>query len=136
MMFYKIIKNNLVVDVNNSFFCVLEKHHNIVQCKPEDAQLIQSSNGQTFYTTEWLRPLPSRVEYETVRAVVISEEEYLKLKEELKVQEVKIIEEVVTPQQEEVQQEEVHEEESIMTAAEMRNRILELETLIKQLLNK
>lgn len=136
MMFYKIIKNNLVVDVNNSFFCVLEKHRNIVQCKPEDAQLIQSSNEQTFYTTEWLQPLPPRVEYETVRAVVISEEEYLKLKEELKVQEVKIIEEVVTPQQEEVQQEEVYEEESIMTTVEMRNRILELETLIKQLLNK
>ena len=88
MFYYKIIKNNAVVDVNNTFFRYTKKHKNIVKCDSTYAQLIQSSDEKNFYTAGWLCPLPEGVGVEKVEAVIISEEEYNYLKEQLNIGEV------------------------------------------------
>ena len=87
MFYYKMIKNNTVVDVNNIFFRYTKKHKNIIKCESTYAQLIQSSDGKNFYTTSWLCPTPEGVHPEYIEAVIISEEEYNSLKEQLSTQE-------------------------------------------------
>ena len=121
---------------NNTFFCYLKKHKNIVKCDLKCAQLIQSSDGNNFYTTEWLCLLPEWANHERVQAELISEEEYLQLKEQLQVQEVVEIPE--TKSEVIINEEEIVEmpQEQPMSAVEMRKRIIELENLVKQLLNK
>ena len=136
MLYYKIIKDNSVVDVNNKFFRILKKHRNIVESESKYAQLIQSSDGKELYTAKWLCPLPEWAVYEKVEAIIISEEEYLQLKEQLQVQEVVEIPE--TKSEIIINEEEIVEmpQELPMSAVEMRKRIIELENLVKQLLNK
>lgn len=85
MSYYKILKNNAVVDVNNTYFRYQRKRMNIIHCSAEDAELIQSSDRKNFYTTGWLKPLPQEVHAEWVEAVLINKEEYDKLKEQLEI---------------------------------------------------
>lgn len=89
MTYYKIIKDDKIIDVNNQFFKFLKKHLIAVSCDPNVAEAIRSSDGK-FYTTNWLKPLPSEVQLETVKAVVILEEEYNLLKNRLSIEEVVI----------------------------------------------
>lgn len=87
MTYYKIVKNNLIIDVNSMFFRYQRKRMNLVPCDENKAELVQSSDGKTFYTTEWLKPLPEGVHHEFVDVIPISKEEYLKLREELQLNE-------------------------------------------------
>lgn len=137
MFYYKIIKDGIVIDVNNTFFRYQKKHKNIVSCGSRYAQLVQTSDGKDFYTTEWLMPLPEGVEHEHADIVIIPEEEYNELKAKLALdepirfeepREAAFVEEEVAPV--------IENSAEPMTATEMRKRILELETLVKQLLNK
>ena len=84
MSYYKILKNNAVVDVNNTYFRYQRKRMNIINCSAEDAELIQSSDRKNFYTTGWLKPLPQGVHAEWVEALLVNKEEYDRLKEQLK----------------------------------------------------
>lgn len=135
MNYYKIIKNNLIIDVNDVFLCYLQKHKKIVKCDLKCAQLIQSSDEKTFYTADWLCPLPKWASHEKVQAELISEEEYLQLKEQLQLDKT-----IAVPvlKQEDIEEGEVEElpVEELMSANEMRRKILELENIIKQLLIK
>ena len=88
MTFYKIVKNEKIIDVNNQFFKFLRKHLNLISCSPNTAEVVSSSDGQKFYTAEWLKPLPEGVDIEMVKVFIISEEEYNSLKEQLAVSEV------------------------------------------------
>jgi hypothetical protein len=132
MTYYKIIKDGMVVDVNNKFFRYQKKYMNIIQCDPKYAELIQSSDGKTFYGTGWLRPLPQGVSHSFIDAVLISEEEYLQLKEQLAQVEA-IMEPVVeeTP----IEREEVQEipQETLLTISALYNKIKSLEEEIKNL---
>ena len=85
MSYYKILKNNAVVDVNSTYFRYQRKRMNIINCSAEDAELIQSSDRKNFYTTGWLKPLPQGVQAEWVEAVLINKEEYDRLKEQLEI---------------------------------------------------
>ena len=80
-MYYKIIKDNKIVDVNNQFF-----HHRKrgpISDSPEKANLIRLSSGE-FCRAPWTAPLPEEADYyPLVNAVLIDEDEYLKLREEL-----------------------------------------------------
>lgn len=87
MTFYKIIQDNKVIDVNNKFFRYQKKYFNIISSSPENAQLIQSSDGKEFYSTGWLKPLPEGISKKVVDAYIISEEEYNELNQQLQVSE-------------------------------------------------
>lgn len=140
MIYYKIIKNNTIIDVNNELFCYLPKHKNIISCDKQMAQLIRTSDEKTFYTTEWLLPLPEWAPYyEKVEAIIISKQEYLQLKKDLEVQEIIEIKEDSKEEPEiTIIKEETIEtpQEQPMSATEMRKRIIELENLVKQLLKQ
>ena len=134
MFYYKIIKDGVVVDVNNTFFRYQVRHKNIVECSSQSAQLVQSSDGKNFYHAEWLLPLPEGVDHEIAHVVIIDESEYAALKDSLKLNEtIKVAEpiEAATVEEEVVTEQPV---ETVMSAAEMRKRILELEALVQKLL--
>lgn len=106
MTYYKIVKNNEVIDVNNKFFRFLKKRLIPISCTPNDAQVIQSSDGQKYYTAGWMKPVPTQLNVELVKVFIISEEEYNSLKEQLQINEV-----VIT--------EPVQEEEEVTTTTEI-----------------
>lgn len=137
-VFYKIYNEDMVVDVNHLFFFYEEKYGRIIECPFKHAQLISDSKGTKFYTTDWLCPLDVHVPGVTsVKAAKISEEEYKKLYEELQLG--KTIVEVEEPIEAATLNDEnvsTPETEKVMTVSEMRNKINELEEIIKTLLSK
>lgn len=115
MVYYKILKNNQVIDVNYKFFRYQRKHMNLVHCEEGMGELIQSSDGKNFYMTEWTRPLPVGVHHEWIKAVIISEEEYNSLKEQLELNEVVV---------------EVAQEETPVAASESVEQPVEVEQVV------
>lgn len=83
MTYYKIIDNGQIIDVNNEFFRFQKTHLNAVRCEPERAEAVRSSDGEVFYTDNWLKPLPKRVSIKHAEVYLITEEEYNSLKEQL-----------------------------------------------------
>lgn len=136
MFYYKIIKDGIVIDVNNAFFRYQKKHRNIVECGSKNAQLIQSSDGKNFYTAEWLMPLPEGVEHEVVEVVTIDQQEFAALKDSLALKETIRVPEASVAAEPELMVAPEEKTETVMSATEMRKRILELETLVQKLLDK
>lgn len=132
MVYYKILKNNQVIDVNDKFFRYQRKHMNIVHCDENMAELIQSSDGNNFYMTEWTRPLPKGVHYDWVKAVIISEEEYNSLKEQLELKEAIVVEPVVEPISNEVI-EQPREIEKVVNIRDLYEEIRQLKEELKSL---
>jgi hypothetical protein len=83
MTYYKIIKDGLIIDVNYKFFRYQQKHMNIIRSDEKYAELVQTSDGSTFYRAEWLRPLPKNVHHDVAEVVIINEQEYVDLKQQL-----------------------------------------------------
>jgi hypothetical protein len=52
MTFYKIIKDNKVIDVNNKFFRFLKKRLIPISCDSNDAEVVISSDGNKYYTAD------------------------------------------------------------------------------------
>jgi hypothetical protein len=80
-MFYKIIKDDKVIDVLSSlvFLRYQKKHDRMIFCDISEAQAILSSDGNTIWHEESLYDIPvSR--YDTVRVEEIDEYEYKQLK--------------------------------------------------------
>ena len=136
MSYYKIIKNGEIIDVNNLYFRYQSKRMNLINCEQESAQLIQSSDEKSFYRTGWLKPLPKGIEHEWVEAILISKEEYDKLKEELKLYS------VVVPAEEEIISENKEEsvtildekpQEKIVNIRELYEEIRQLKEELKSL---
>lgn len=86
--YYKIIKNGLIVDVNQDFYKLSKKNLIPIECNPAEAQLIRASySGDEFYRAPWTGPLPvgvRRIVYPMVDAIEISEKEFLELSAALK----------------------------------------------------
>ena len=80
-MFYKIIKDNKVIDVLSKLIYLKyqPKHERMVLCTEEEAQAILSSDQNMIWHEETLNKLPIEG-YETVKAVRIDEHEYKQLK--------------------------------------------------------
>lgn len=52
MKYYKIIKNNTIIDVNNIFLCLSKKHPNVlIPCDIRYTQYLQSSDCEQLYRT-------------------------------------------------------------------------------------
>lgn len=98
MTFYKIIKDNKVIDVNNKFFKFLKKRLIPISCDSNDAEVVISSDGNKYYTADWMKPAPAQLNVELVKVFIISEEEYNSLKEQLQLNETIVVE----PVQEEI----------------------------------
>ena len=82
-MFYKVIKNDRVIDVlPNLLYVKYQKKHNMmVSCNQSDAQGIVSSDGRHIWHVEWLYRFPEEVKgYDTVILEPIEEYEYKQLK--------------------------------------------------------
>lgn len=133
MSFYKIIKDGQVIDVNNKFFKVLRKHLTPIACEVKDAELIQSSSGE-FYKTSWTNKLPDKLQVEQVIAVLISEEEYNSLKEQLGLDKIVVVEKPITYN---IEQEEVIQEpkrvEKVINIKDLYEEIRQLKEELKSL---
>lgn len=134
-MFYKIIKNNTVIDVNNVFLHENPKNHILTETTYEHVHFIVSSNGQNLYKTKWCGGIENSVYHvETIQAELINEAEFLTLKEQLMNT---VIEYTETKNNVvEIVNNEVKDEVKVLDTIEMKRRILELEELVKELLNK
>ena len=80
-MYYKVIKNNKVIDVlNHLAFVKYHKKHNImIACDESEAQAIISSDGTYIWHAVGLYNIPTDG-YDTVDLVEIDEYEYKQLK--------------------------------------------------------
>lgn len=80
-MFYKVIKNNKVIDVLDNLIYLKwqDKHKIMVLSSEDDAQAILSSDGNTVWHEETLHKVPV-TGYETVCIEPIEESEYRQLK--------------------------------------------------------
>ena len=80
MNYFKIIEDGRVVDAGEIFLRWQEKNHILISCPLEEAQLVQSHDGETIYRVPWLNPLPEDAgSYESAEAAVIDRQEYLDL---------------------------------------------------------
>ena len=83
-MFYKVIKNNKVIDVLNSLIYLKwqPKHKIWILSDENEAQAILSSGKNDFYHERTLYNIPSDadVKYETVDLIEIDQFEYKQLK--------------------------------------------------------
>lgn len=80
-LFYKVIKDNKVIDVLNRlvFLKYQEKHNRMIFCDEQDAQAILSSDGEYIWHEESLYKIPVSG-YDTIRLEKIDEYEYNQLK--------------------------------------------------------
>ena len=80
-MFYKVIKNNKVIDVLEHLIYVRwqKRHQRMLLCSLDDAQGIISSDQNTIWHLEGLYDIPVPG-YDTVKVVEIDEHEYKQLK--------------------------------------------------------
>lgn len=81
MSYYKVIKNNRVVDVLNQviYLKYQPKHGVMVLCNESDAQAILSSDMNTIWHEETLYKIPVP-EFDSVKLVEIDKTEYEQLK--------------------------------------------------------
>jgi hypothetical protein len=78
MNYYKILNNNLILEVINelSFRKYQKKNQILLICKEAEAQYVQSKNG-TFYRANWMvAPITDKINYETVQIIRIDKSEY------------------------------------------------------------
>lgn len=133
-MFYKIIKDQMIVDVNNVFLHENPKNHVLTDTTYEHAHFIASSDKQKLYKTHWCGGIEnSAYHVELVQAEFIDEAEYNSLKQQLETADVQYIE---VKNQEEPVIVEPKEDVRVLDNIEMKRRILELEELVRQLLQK
>ena len=66
-MYYKVIKNNKVIDVLDKLTCLKyqEKHNRMILCKESEAQAFFSSDRKKVWHTETMYNIPVEC-YETV----------------------------------------------------------------------
>ena len=76
-MYYKIVKDDYVIDICNSW-CKLSRKGNLIECKYDEAQfMLGRAPEYVCYRVEWLMPLPENAqEYELFQAIEITQEEY------------------------------------------------------------
>ena len=83
-MYYKVLKNNRVIDVLDYeklvFLKWYPKHQIMITCPESEAQAILSSNGKYIWHTPTLLRLPNQCKYDTVILEEVDKYEYEKLK--------------------------------------------------------
>ena len=123
MTFFKIIKDNEVINIGCVFLKWNDSRKKMYICDVNEAQFVQTLDESNIYKASWLKSAPRKAgKYETVTVEIITEAEFNELKELLNEGESIPVEEPVVP--EEHHEEPVEEpEEKPMTIAEMREMI-------------
>ena len=110
--YYKILKDNCIIDVNNKVYAYQPKPGRIIEVS-NNPQLISLSTGGQFFTSSWLHQLSKQIPgVEYIESELISEEEYNELRAQLDKGIQPIIEEepvIEEPQETEEPTEEKHE---------------------------
>jgi hypothetical protein len=80
-MFYKVVKNNKIIDVLDCLIYLKwqPKHQIMVLCTEDDAQAFLSSDGNTIWHEKSFYDIPTDG-YDTVELIKIDEYEYKQLK--------------------------------------------------------
>lgn len=122
-MYYKIIQNNMIIDVGFVFLKWNTTYHRLFICDPKEVQFVQSSDELTLYHCQWMKTPPAEATgYVTADVIIISKEEYDTLKEQLDIDgEIEIPDEPVPVPPSEPEPEPAQP----MSAAEMRQIILQ-----------
>lgn len=81
-MYYKVLKNNKVIDVLDQLIYLKyqPKHKIMVLCSEDDAQAILGSDGNTIWHERTLYNVPVKNDYDVVDIKEIDKYEYEKLK--------------------------------------------------------
>ena len=83
-MYYKIVKNGYIIDVNDVFLAWQPRNRSFYQIEPEYAEYIQTSDLQNIYITDWTLPTKKGSPIiDSIEAIIIEEEEYLDLLQKL-----------------------------------------------------
>lgn len=114
-MYYKILLGTIIVDAQQSLSYVMWQtaNHILLSCEKRLANGIVSSDGSTVWHLDGYPEFPEG-SYETVKAVEITDEEYEELVKQLEIGTVEEPEDPGTG-------------ETVMSAQEMRSKILTLE---------
>jgi len=135
MTFFKVQKNNNVVDVGCVFLKWNSKRHKLFICEVDEGQFVQSYKDR-IYKASWLKPAPAEAkEYELAEVVVITETEYNDIKALLDEDETVPVEEEPV-YEEPVVEEPQTQEEKPLTIAQMREIITEQQKQIEVLMEK
>lgn len=80
-MYYKVIKNNKVIDVldNLVYLKYQQKHNRMVLCKKLEAQAFFSSDRKNIWRLDFFPPIPVEG-YDTVELIPIDKYEYDQLR--------------------------------------------------------
>lgn len=80
MIYYKLLAENLILDVNTIFLRWQTRHSVMLVCKPEDAEFVCPRDGSAFYHPAWLNEPPPGAVYDgDIECVEIDEAEYTEL---------------------------------------------------------
>lgn len=129
MSYYKVIRDGTVIDANEIFLRWQTKNKIMLACEMEDAQFIQSHDGDNIWRVPWLNPAPEEAgSYETVEAALIERQEYLDLRAVLDDGETVPEPEPVQPEPTPEPEPDVPEDgERPLTVQQMREKISDLE---------
>lgn len=135
MNYYKVISNGIVIDANFVFLKWQKKNKVMLGCDISEANFIQSSDQSKVWRVAWLNPVDGEAgTYETVEAVEISQDEYLSIREALDEGTEVVEPDPVEPEPDDTGNEEkpTEPEETVMSVAEMRRKIVDLETALQE----
>lgn len=133
---YKIIKDNLVIDVSNVYLAENAYNHALIRTSKDNIHFLLASDGVTLYKAPWCyEHITSKYQATPVDAVEITQEEYDQLKQQLQLN-YTILAELDKPNETIADVSEKEPEPQVLNVADMQRKIEELEMLVKQLLNK
>lgn len=135
MNYYKVISNGVVIDANFMFLKWQKKNRVMLGCDISEANFIQSSDQNEIWRVPWLNPVGEEAgTYETVEAVEITQDEYLSIRAMLDEGTEVVEPDPVEPEPDDTEQEEepTEPEETVMSVAEMRRKIVDLEAALQE----
>lgn len=136
-MFFKIIINNQIIDVGASTFKAQKKPHILVECDASECEYVASATTNRFYYSSWTvyveNPFSFAEQVDVIKP--IEENEYNELLQQL-ADNTPIAYKKETNSETSVIIEELEEKPEVLDTLAMKRKILELEALVQQLLNK
>lgn len=131
---YKIIKDNYIIDVSNTYLAENARNHALVNTTQDNAHFLLGLNGTTLYKTKWCYGhVLSKYNAIEVEAQPITPEEFESLKQQLQTG---VVEEVKELPQETQVVELKDEPKTVLDSTALQQKIIELEALVQQLLKK
>lgn len=135
MKYFKIIKENKVIEVSTLLIRIDQNHNLPFSCEIDKAQFVQSRNGETLYHDSWLRSVRNiNFSYQDATIIEIDQNEYEELEALLGDYETVDVE--LRPDTEVIEEQNFSTEnieEKPMSISEMRTKIEELTGLVDKL---